>query len=727
MKSQIVRNTIIGSLLLYSIIGANAAPRIHISSKQTVIGMGQTIVLTATAISDQHHPVPNLKLWPYVDGYQWGATATTNRRGSATFLIPLPNVEVAHIQVAGVPQHFIPAADWIWSSVTQDQQTVYFVKRFSIKSKVSSATMLITCDDAFNAYLNGHLVASGTNLQQVHHVIGLQRWLKKGLNVLAVKAFNGTGPAGLLARLTIQSGNRYWVLPTDRSWLVMSTEPSGWPTPSNVHGEASTIIAPVGQGVWGSTIVGWPGMSPKQRFPVGGPLPKQAYLSNAINVRVNRSIIRVKVDPSHRVGIEYEPWFTPLNADWRTAESEPLIGYYDSYNRNVIRQHCLWLDRAGIDFLLIDWSNNLWGKQHWSERAPGVDQLIQSTTLLLDTYAEMRRQGIPTPQVTLLLGLDNGPTTTMTALNEEMHWIYRHYIQNPKYKGLWVYYRGKPLIVPFNGGGPAFLAGKPPIDTAQFTVRWMASQLQFNKQAVQAGYWSWMDGVIHPIPTYYDGKPEALTITIAFFGDGGWTYPQAVARRGGTTYIEEFKTAEKYRPRFLFICQWNEFAGQPIGAGYGPKHDQYVDCYNIPLSNDIEPTSLTDCAYRGCGGWGFYYQNLTRALVNLYHQARPNDTILAIGNPDYNNKVSGRSIDVDWNEIGAPARSFNLFLDHKLIRRNINASHYVLSLSGLKPGSHTLTVQANEATSRYVLTYSKEAMPLRTPVPCQASVTFIYQ
>lgn len=316
--------------------------------------------------------------------------------------------------------------------------------------------------------------------------------------------------------------------------------------------------------------------------------------------------------------MEYEPWFTPRNARWDTAEAVPLVGRYDSFNAQVIRQHCLWLVDAGIDFLLVDWSNNLWGKQHWSERGPGVDELIRATDQLFVTLAGMRREGIPVPRVTLLLGLNNGPATTVGALSEEMRWVYARYARNPRFHDLWLDYEQKPLIVLFNGGGPRYLAGKGAVDESQFTVRWMSSQFQ-NSHDERSGYWSWMDGVSHPIPTYHAGRPEALTVTPAFFGDGGWTYPQARGRRNGRTYEEEFSQAFRIRPQFLIINQWNEFAGQPKGAGYGPKHDQYVDCYSAELSDDIEPTSTAIRGYRGGLGWGFQYLRLTRALIQRYH------------------------------------------------------------------------------------------------------------
>jgi len=453
-------------------------------------------------------------------------------------------------------------------------------------------------------------------------------------------------------------------------------------------------------------------------------MPAEGARSNVAQVRVRRRAIRrVARDPEHLVGMEWESWFTPLNARWDTAEAIPVLGRYDSFNADVIRQHALWMTEAGVDFLLVDWSNNLWGKQHWSERPPGVEELIRATTRLLDTYAQMRAEEIPVPQITLLLGLDNGPQTTTTALNEEMQWIYDHYVSNPHYHDLWLWYAGKPLIVPFNGGGPNVLKGQPPLDESRFTVRWMASQLQadhFDKD----GYWSWMDGALQPITTFSGGKPEELTVTPAFFGDGGWTYPQAMGRLGGTTYLEEWETAFAQRPRFLLINQWNEFAGQPEGGGYGPKKDQYVDCYSAELSDDIEPVSPSACAYRGCGGWGYAYLNLTRALIALYHQPSPDSTLLAIAAPLPDTAVQGPALSVRWATAGKPVRSFTLKVDGRVVANSVTGNTASVDVSRLAPGRHVLTVIAEGARTRFPVFPTREDRNFSSPQPVSVQTPF---
>lgn len=52
-----------------------------------------------------------------------------------------------------------------------------------------------------------------------------------------------------------------------------------------------------------------------------------------------------------------------------------------------------------------------------------------------------------------------------------------------------------------------------------------------------------MDGDLRQPYTPYEGKPEAMTVSCAFFGDGGWLYPQAYGRRNGWTYVESFRQA----------------------------------------------------------------------------------------------------------------------------------------------------------------------------------------
>jgi len=414
------------------------------------------------------------------------------------------------------------------------------------------------------------------------------------------------------------------------------------------------------------------------------------------------------------IGVEYETWF-PYPMGWGLREATPLLGTYNSSDPLIIRQQAEWLTWAGVNFILIDWSNNVWqssppSKDNWHNGiAFGI---INSTSALLREYNEMTLSGLPHPKVAILVGLDNGPGANVTELNEEAKWIYSNYVEDPVYNQSLLYYEGKPLLVVLD---TAMAGGW---NDPNFTVRYMGAQLQ--TQPLIKGYWSWMDGSISPVVTYHDNYPEAVTVTPAFFPPGGWLAPGAYGRRNGATYIQEWNVPLKYKPRFILICQWNEFAGQPNGSS------GYYDCYSVQYSNDIEPTQLDGWGYRGDGGWGYYYLVLTKALIDLYRGITPNATVLAISNPIYNSSVSG-SVQVQWAYAGEKPSGYSVYLDGRyLASLSPSASSY--TLPPLSAGWHTVTIVGEGAYSYFNLTSAWYRLVNETssPIPAQASLRFYY-
>lgn len=459
----------------------------------------------------------------------------------------------------------------------------------------------------------------------------------------------------------------------------------------------------------------------------GYPLPAGADVSNVVTVQVERRALQpTPTDPDHLVGMQWEPWFTPHNADWTTAQAVPLLGFYRSYDRDVLRQHFLWLAESGVNFLVVDWTNHLWDKKHWDERDDNTNEIIHATTLALETLASLRDEGIPVPKMVLYLGLNNGPSTTTQAINEEMDWIYHNYIRNPRFAGLFQEYLGKPLLLIHNGGGPAWLQAHPgpPIDDRHFTVRWQSSQHDLSHHN-EAGYWSWMDGALAQPVTRFEGKPEAMTVSAAFFSADGWRGKGAYGRRGGGTYVESFQGALKYRPRFLELHQFQEFAGQPEGQGYGPRKDIYVDSYSAELSDDIEPTSLCAPAYRGDGGWGFLFLNLTRALVDLYRQKTPETTVVAIARPLRREVITSNTLTVEWAWVGKPPHSFTLTLNGKTVARNLQGRQAVVNVRDVPDGPVTLRLTAEGTKARYLLSYTEDSLPQKRLEPAYAEINFL--
>ncbi len=95
----------------------------------------------------------------------------------------------------------------------------------------------------------------------------------------------------------------------------------------------------------------------------------------------------------------YYTWFTPgrRSCQWGT----PLLGNYQSDNRDVIRQHGVWLRDAGVDFVIIDWSNDIFFNA-WNDYQGRDDirYLEQWTNILFEEWKQ-----IPgAPKIAIMVG-----------------------------------------------------------------------------------------------------------------------------------------------------------------------------------------------------------------------------------------------------------------------------------------------------------------------------------
>jgi len=60
-----------------------------------------------------------------------------------------------------------------------------------------------------------------------------------------------------------------------------------------------------------------------------------------------------------------------------------VLGKYSSLDEHLIRQHAAWITYAGIDHILIDWSNNLGG--NWTNGT--AEKIMAGTDKLLQVYS----------------------------------------------------------------------------------------------------------------------------------------------------------------------------------------------------------------------------------------------------------------------------------------------------------------------------------------------------
>lgn len=120
---------------------------------------------------------------------------------------------------------------WIWTSkASQPGEMVFFRRRVTLDKPVASAVFRGAADNSFALFVNGrHLVHHNT--WQVPAVIDLKAALVVGPNVLAIRAENEDGLAGLVAELDVvfADGSRLKLV-TDDSWAaaVAAGIPDDW-------------------------------------------------------------------------------------------------------------------------------------------------------------------------------------------------------------------------------------------------------------------------------------------------------------------------------------------------------------------------------------------------------------------------------------------------------------------------------------------------------------------
>ncbi len=713
------------SLLVLGAMAAQAAGEelnIKLHLNRHTIGVGESLQLQVEVKRPDGTPFADCMVLPYVDGRRWGAHEYTDAAGKALCLLPLP-LEGPHELKVEVFKPFPKVqAKWIWAPKTEDHQTVYFQGEFYLQFQPTKANLWVAVDDSATVYLDGRRLEHYQGWQDLKPFALDCALLKPGRHTFTVEAHNGSGPASLALQCDLEGPQEKAVVTSDGRWRLFTTKPVGWPKPATEKGEPVKVLGKLNEYIIFPNP--WPGLYPRKRLFTGTHLPEDAITSEGVLVRVvPRKFNLWHRDKEHLVGMQWEPWFTPHNIYWQTPEAVPLLGFYSSFNAAVIRQHLLWLMESGVDFLMADWSNHIWFIDDWHKRGRATNEIILATTLTLEVMAEMRDEGLPVPKMTLLTGISH-VKNGVNAVNGELDWVYYNYIRNPRFDGLWQYYLGKPLIVPLDLGA-SFLKSHQPVDPeGHFTVRYMSVQNEDNGLA-KLGLWSWMDK--DPQVTYYQGKPEAITVSSGYFGAKGWKYPPAKGHRNGATLLETFKPALEAKPHFLLLHQFNEFTGQSEGHGHGENHDHYYDIYDSELTDDMEPTSLDTPVYRGKGGWGFYYLNLTRALVDLYKQATPETTVVVLASPLNRAIVEGDELEVQGEWIGRRPETFTLLLDGKPVVEGWRALKTTLNLKGIADGRHVLKLVAPGTLSRYELSWVRASKPLAEPRPASCSVEFTLQ
>ena len=289
---------------------------------------------------------------------------------------------------------------------------------------------------------------------------------------------------------------------------------------------------------------------------------------------------------------------------------EPVWGYYslrdDEY---VIRKHAQMLTDAGVDAIVLDYTNWL--------ADTGIIPYKDDLTKILDVFLEIIQEGGDVPQIVIMATWD------YTQACKVVQHFYDQFYSDPRYDSLWFRWKDKPL----------FLAWDVMVSDElkeYFTLR---RPYPFNDTGFSENEWPWNSAYPQKAAYTEDNPAELVTVsvsqTISGYADyeyqigGGMSvtdqdgYFIASGRsntsqfkyltkdpsdpeyhsEAGAAFQESFDRAISLDPDILFITGWNEwvvarFTNPPEWANISsvPEYGVFFDQFCAEYSRDIEPT-----------------------------------------------------------------------------------------------------------------------------------------
>ncbi len=312
--------------------------------------------------------------------------------------------------------------------------------------------------------------------------------------------------------------------------------------------------------------------------------------------------------------------------------AEPYFGYYSSHDEWVYRKHAYMLSAAGVDFIFLDVSNNVF--------------YVEQATVLFDTWKSIRDEGGQTPQIAFMYG--DMPFTLLNGF----YTLLEPFYNNPDYQELLYCVDGKPLLLGNNDvpeGSTWTVSGTTPQSRSDYRTKLRADPalnafyqneyqnalLNFTVRKCWAwqagtyrGYWDWLQESPQALGTNFDGRVEQISVSMGVHAhtnrgrsyvngdntynkDGHFGYTLGTAKYG-YFFAEQFEYALRQDVDIVMITGWNEwYAGvqkgeqnQICGQTASPGFFM-VDQMSPEYSRDGEPMKLRD----GLGfGDNYYYQ-----------------------------------------------------------------------------------------------------------------------
>ena len=363
--------------------------------------------------------------------------------------------------------------------------------------------------------------------------------------------------------------------------------------------------------------------------------------------------------------------------------AEPYFGYYHSNDEWVMRKHIYMLNDAGVDFLFFDFTNGI--------------VYEDSLLLLLNTMVKMREEGYNTPKIVFHCG-DNFVGAANASLTVPQLWSLLYSVD--RYKDLWYYYDGKPLIL----AQDSVIASEDMSEFFTFRRSWADSTQSWYSETRGKGCWPWGD-VFQKPGLSPEGDVEQMVVMSGFWANGtcGATagrsfssgkqpdstdYSFSLVNDGtsgkGLAYQEHFDNAIETNPGVVMIIGWNEWwagrweskAGNPdtnhdgmtvantyqVDSSDPLKKNYYVDAFNPEFSRDVEPVN-------GLYKDNYYYQ--TALNVRNYKGTRAIPAAFGQKTID----IAGDA--AQWYGVGPEYRDYQGDITHRDAAAYAGDAHYV--------------------------------------------------
>lgn len=308
---------------------------------------------------------------------------------------------------------------------------------------------------------------------------------------------------------------------------------------------------------------------------------------------------------------------------------KPLFGYYKTTDKWVLRKHAQMLANAQIDMVAFDCTN---GSHTW----------MDSTWALLETWADARKDGVNTPKIVFMLPFWDRKHNAISIRQ-----LYRDIYRDGKYRELWFYWQGKPLIYAISDVVDEKIVSTSGAEKEEwkairrfFTFR--LGQPRYAKELLPPDNWAWLQ--IYPQRGFgkrEDGTFEMTCVSVAqnhslnkydgtfgvaamndrdVFGRawqmGKGLDPRPDAFKFGLNFEQQWDRAFQIDPDLVFVTGWNEWTAMRFPEWRGLPN-AFPDQYDQHFSRDVEP----------CDGElrDIYYHQLA-AKVRQFKGVRPVST-----------------------------------------------------------------------------------------------------